>query len=74
MQAMGKNWYADWKKTLLAVSAYATLLNANHAGGKINYWYLKKLESVYDITCIAGVSRKECISKLNLSLPNYSTH
>lgn len=47
------------KKTLLCISQTAPYNSVPHAGGKIHYYYLKKLMNDYDITLITGLIDKK---------------
>lgn len=47
------------RNKLLSISLCATLKNNNHAGGKVNCYYLQKLEKNFDITYICGFSKNE---------------
>lgn len=43
------------KGKALVISALLGYKNVNHAGGKINYYYLKKVEDVYDLTIMTRI-------------------
>ena len=44
---------------ILAISACVTLRNADHAGGKVNYWYMQKLGADHTLTFISKFSKAE---------------
>ena len=55
----------NMKKNLLVISPFAPYKTVKHAGGQIHYYYIKKLESQFNITLIsyANITEKPMIEK-----------
>lgn len=62
------------KQQLLVISPFTAYKNIKHAGGKIHYYYLSKIENYFDITIISIANEQEKDDIKNTIIKNKNSY